>query len=217
MTTSKISLGWLLASLALAGCAGDTPEAQAPVPDASKPAGASPPPPDITGASAEGVVERRTGDGSPATHLLRGDHGEVLYLLQNGAPGARPVLALGPHEGQRVNVTGSVVGRAGGVPILSVASLVVLRGGDFDKVIAVIGQFRCPGVAFAEGDGYRLDALHGTGEDRFPVHVQAGGRAYTVWIRRHPELSAGYAVEEVLRNEGKVLVPACPGAAGAPL
>lgn len=104
----------------------------------------------------------------------------------------------------------------GGAPVLSVASLVVLRGGDFDRVIAVITQFPCPGVIFAEGDGYRLDALHSTREDRFPVHVQANEKAYTVWVRRRPELSAGYAVDQVLRNDGKVLVPACPNGEGAP-
>ncbi|MDI1451695.1 hypothetical protein [Polyangium sp. 6x1] len=216
MFTSRTSPVWFVASLALAGCAGGTPAARESASYVPETPGTPTSPPNVTGASVEGVVERRAGDGSPATHLLRGDHGEVVALLENATPLGHRELALGLHEGQRVNVTGSVTGRADGVPVVSAGSLVVLRGGDFDRVIAVLTQFRCPGVTFAESDVYRLDALHSTRDERFPVHVQANGKAYTVWVRRGPEASAGYAVDQVLRNEGKVLAPACPNGEGSP-
>lgn len=182
--------------LAITGCAAGS---------AASPPG-TPEPPSVVGASAEGVVERQA-DGA---HLLRGPKGEMLYLLQQSTdPLATPESALALHEGQRVSVTGIVTRRADGAPILSVGSLVVVGGGELDRVIAAITQLHCADVTFAGGDSYRLDALHGVGEDRFPVHVQSSGKGYTVWVLRRPDLPAGYALDKVLRAEGKDLIPIC--------
>lgn len=209
---TKLSPLPALLLLVAAGCAGAAPEPSAP---GRGPAVVAPRP-NVGGAAAEGTVERRAPDAARGTHVLRGDRGEILYVLESTPPPNQPELALGPHEGQRVNVTGVIAGDIGGVPLLSVRSLVVTRGGEFDRVIAVIARLRCADASFAEADRYRLDALHSVREDRFPVHVQTSGGAFTVWVRRRPELPEGYVVDEVLRAAGKDLTRVCQGAPAGP-
>jgi hypothetical protein len=177
---------------AATGCASNAPPSVA-----AAPVGAG------AGASAEGVVAHAGG-----AYVLRGDDGGVLYALE--APVDGPArLAPASHERERVAVTGVVVGRTGAAPRLRVASLVVTRGGELDRVIDAISGARCADAPFAKESAYRLDPLHTTGDARFSVHVEAGGESFLVWVERSGDGAQPYAIESVLRARGKVLEPVC--------
>jgi hypothetical protein len=187
--------------LVTAGCGGLARAASAAPIAQPAPPPAPPAPPNVVGASAEGVVAKAGGK-----YLLRADDGATLFELRDGAPMANPRVAVALHQGERVAVTGAVIGQEAGTKVLQIGSLVVTRGGEFDKVIATIAALRCSDAAFGIGDSYRLDPLHTTADARFSVSVAAGGAGYLVWVRREP---ARFVVESIQRYQGKAAVPVC--------
>ncbi len=201
MKATKLALTVVSSMFLVAlGGAVATPAAAAPI--AQVPAPPAPPtPPNVVGGSGEGVVQR-----AGARYLLRGDDGSIVFELRDGASMANAHAAIALHEGERVAVTGAVIGRQQGVVVLQIGSLVVTRGGEFDKVISTIAALRCPDVAFGIHDSYRLDANHTTADARFQVYVGAGGASYLVWVRRE---GGGFGVDNILRFQGKAAVPVC--------
>jgi hypothetical protein len=160
-----------------------------------------PTPPNIVGGAGEGLLEKSGG-----RYLLRADDGSIVFELRDPKKLGVPHAALARHVGERISVTGVVLGKAQGASVLEVASLVVTRGGELDKVIDVITKLRCPDVTFMLRDGYRLDYLHTTADPQFQVYVKVGSASYLVWIKR---TGNAFSVDSVYRSEGKVIVPVC--------